>query len=164
MRVRELKRQLVRYAALPARAARFALSEPSSALLAARMAAWVVVLSLLVRLLPLPRALSLVEPRRSRLYARRASRDGRDDVQERLARILDSLLAADLWVFTPTCWKRAPVLRRYLALSGIETRILFGLRRDGREATAGHAWLEADGVPLLESTPPDYKVTYSYPG
>ena len=39
-----------------------------------------------------------------------------------------------------------------------------GLRRDGGDAPAGHAWLEADGMPLLERTPPDYKVTYSYPG
>ena len=165
MRVRELNGLLAKYAALPARAARLALAEPSAALLAARMAAWVVALSLLVRLMPLPRALRLVAPRRARRMAPRASGEGRDEgrVEERLARVLDSVLAADLWVFTPTCWKRAPVLHRYLALSGIETRILFGLRRDGDAAHAGHAWLEADGVPLLERTPPDYKITYSYP-
>ena len=86
-------------------------------------------------------------------------------VQERLARLLDSVLAANFWVFTPTCWKRAPVLHRYLALSGIETRVLFGVRRDGvvGDALSGHAWLEAGGEPLLEKTPPDYKVTYSFP-
>jgi hypothetical protein len=88
------------------------------------------------------------------------------EVQLRLARLLDSVLAADFWVFTPTCWKRAPVLHRYLALSGIETRVLFGVRREGGgggDALSGHAWLEAGGRPLLEPTPPDYKVTYSFP-
>src|SRR5918912_952739 len=84
-------------------------------------------------------------------------------VQARLARLLDSVLAADLWVFTPTCWKRAPVLHRYLALSGIPTRVLFGVRREGADALSGHAWLEAGGEPILEKTPPDYKVTYSFP-
>jgi len=84
-------------------------------------------------------------------------------IQTRLARLLDSVLAADFWVFTPTCWKRAPVLHRYLALRGIDTRVLFGVRRDGSDALSGHAWLEAGGVPILEKTTPDYKVTYSFP-
>ena len=147
------------YAALPSRAARLLLREPGAALLAARMGAWVVALSLLVRLMPLPRAMALVAPRRA---ARDAPRDAAH-VQARLARLLDSLLAADFWVFTPTCWKRAPVLHRYLALQGIPTRVLFGVRREGSDSLTGHAWLEAHGRPILEKTPPDYKVTYSFP-
>lgn len=126
------------------------------------MGAWVVALSLLVRLMPLPRVLRLVAPRR-RQRAAQAAPDDAAQIEARLARLLDSVLAADFWVFTPTCWKRAPVLHRYLSLSGIETRILFGVRRDGRDALDGHAWLEAGGRPLLESTPPDYKITYSFP-
>ncbi|MBV9925061.1 MAG: lasso peptide biosynthesis B2 protein [Acidobacteria bacterium] len=147
------------FAALPLRAARLFAREPGSTLLLARMGAWVVALSLLVKLMPLPRAMALVAPRR-------APRDTPHDaahVQARLARLLDSLLALDFWVFTPTCWKRAPVLHRYLALEGIPTRVLFGVRREGTDALAGHAWLEAHGRPILEKTPPDYKVTYSFP-
>jgi hypothetical protein len=151
--------RLKAYAALPARAARLVLCEPGSALLAARMAAWVAALSLLVKLMPLPRAMALVVPRRA---ARRTPPDA-EAVQARLARLLDSVLAADFWVFTPTCWKRAPVLHRYLALRGIPTRVLFGVRREGPDALSGHAWLEAGGEPILEKTPPDYKVTYSFP-
>ncbi|MDT5158063.1 MAG: Transglutaminase-like superfamily [Acidobacteriota bacterium] len=151
-------RQLFKYASLPARAARLALGDPASALLAVRMATWVVVLSLLVRVMPLPRALGLVAPKG---LGRRSDDAAR--VQARIARLLDSLLAADFWVFTPICWKRASVLHRYLALRGIETRILFGVRREGDDALSGHAWLETEGQPLLETTPPDYKVTYSFP-
>jgi hypothetical protein len=154
----ELARQLLRYAGMPARAARLTLGEPGSALLAVRMGAWVVALSLLIKLMPLPRVLGLVAPR-----PRRRRPDDAALVEARLARLLDSVLAADFWVFTPTCWKRAPVLHRYLALSGIETRILFGVRREGEETLNGHAWLEACGKPLLEKTPPDYKITYSFP-
>jgi len=102
-----------------------------------------------------------------RLVAHRTTRlrEGADagEVEARLARLLDSVLAADFWVFTPTCWKRAPVLHRYLALCGIETRIRFGVRREGEDTLSGHAWLEACGEPILEKTPPDYKVTYSFP-
>ena len=156
----ETTSRLSNYAALPRRAARLVLSEPGSALLALRMGAWVVAVSLLMRLVPLPRAMHLVAPRRTGRPPGDAAR-----VQTRLASLLDSVLAADFWVFTPTCWKRAPVLHRYLALSGIETRVRFGVRRDGgvSDALSGHAWLEADGEPLLEKTPPDYKVTYSFP-
>ena len=151
--------RLKAYAALPSRAARLAVCEPGSALLAARMGAWVVALSLLVKLMPLPRAMALVAPRR----ARREPTPDTARVQARLARLLDSVLAADFWVFTPTCWKRAPVLHRYLALSGIDTRVLFGVRREGVDTLSGHAWLEAGGQPILEKTPPDYQVTYSFP-
>jgi hypothetical protein len=151
--------RLKAYATLPTRAARLVLCEPRSALLAARMCAWIVVLSLLVKVVPLPRALALLAPRR----ARRDTPADAAQVQARLARLLDSVLAADLWVFTPTCWKRAPVLHRYLALEGIPTRVLFGVRREGSDSLSGHAWLEAGGEPILEKSPPDYKVTYSFP-
>jgi transglutaminase superfamily protein len=151
--------RLKAYAALPSRAARLLLFEPGSALLAVRMGAWVVALSLLIKLMSLPRAIAFVAPRRtSRVEPADAAL-----VQARLARLLDSVLAADFWVFTPTCWKRAPVLHRYLALRGIQTRVLFGVRRDGSDVLSGHAWLEAGGEPILEKTPPDYKVTYSFP-
>jgi hypothetical protein len=158
LRMSELARQLFRYAGLPARAARLTLGDPASAFLAARMAVWVLTLSLLIRLMPLPRVLKLVAPKRAGKASGDAAR-----TQARLARLLDSVLAADFWVFTPTCWKRAPVLHRYLALRGIETRILFGVRRDGEDALKGHAWLEVGGEPLLETTPPNYKITYSFP-
>ena len=154
----ELAQKLLRYARLPARAARLTLGEPGSALLALRMACWVAALSLFVKLMPLPRALKLVAPRA--LGAR--PRD-QAEVQERLARLLDSVLAADFLFLTPTCWKRAPVLHRYLALKGIETRVIFGVRREGEDVLSGHAWLEAGGEPLLETTTPDYTVTFSFP-
>ncbi|HEX7317808.1 MAG TPA: lasso peptide biosynthesis B2 protein [Pyrinomonadaceae bacterium] len=151
--------RLKTFAALPTRAARLVVSEPGSALLAARMGAWVAALTLLLKFVPLPRAMSLLAPRpRARVAPTDAAL-----VQDRLARLLDSVLAADFWVFTPTCWKRAPVLHRYLALRGIPTRVLFGVRREGSDVLSGHAWLEAGGRPILEKTPPEYKVTYSFP-
>ena len=152
------RQSLASIKALASRVARFVVREPGSAFLALRMSAWVAALSLFVKFMPLPRALRFVAPAR----LRPAPRDV-EEAQDRLARVLDSVLATDFWVFTPTCWKRAPVLHRYLALRGIETRIVFGVRREGDDALSGHAWLEREGRPLLEADAPDYRVTYSFP-
>jgi hypothetical protein len=151
--------KLLTRARLAKRAVRFVVREPQSALTALRMAVWVAALSLFVKWMPLPRALALIAPR----TRRSSSPADASSVQLKLAQLLDSVLAADFWIFTPTCWKRAPVLHRFLALRGIETRVVFGVRREGEETLSGHAWLEAGGEPLLENTPPKYLVTYSFP-
>ncbi|HEX8635006.1 MAG TPA: lasso peptide biosynthesis B2 protein [Pyrinomonadaceae bacterium] len=133
--------------------------KPGEAFLLLRMAAWVAALSFLMKLLPLPRVLSLIADtgrKRKPLHPRMT--------QQRLAQLVDALLGMNVLCFTPTCWKRAPVLHRYLALYGIETRIIFGVRKEKETLLlAGHAWLEADGRPLLEASPPQYTTTYSFP-
>lgn len=140
------------------RAVHFIGHRPGEAFLLVRMAAWVALLSILIKLLPLPRVLSLISdttgdrrPRNSRM------------TQQRLAQLVDALLGMNVLCFTPTCWKRAPVLHRYLALQGTKTRIVFGVRKEKESLLEGHAWLEADGRPLLEASPPRYTPTYSFP-
>ncbi|HJP94419.1 MAG TPA: lasso peptide biosynthesis B2 protein [Pyrinomonadaceae bacterium] len=130
------------------------LSRPSEAWLLCRMALWVVVLSVTARCYSLPRALQIV--------ARTKNRKGVTS-QNDLARAIDLLLSADVFIFRPICWKRAAVLHRYLSLNGIATRIIFGVRNETDGKVSGHAWLEANGLPILERTPPEYVVTYSFP-
>ncbi|HZH29309.1 MAG TPA: lasso peptide biosynthesis B2 protein [Pyrinomonadaceae bacterium] len=137
---------------------RFIGRRPGEALLLVRMAAWVALLSFLIKLLPLPRVLSLVAGTSHERKARSSRM-----TEQRLGLLVDALLGLNVLCFTPTCWKRAPVLHRYLALQGIRTRIIFGVRKENDAALAGHAWLEADGRPLLEATPPRYTRTYSFP-
>ena len=55
------------------------------------------------------------------------------------------------------------MLYRYLALDGVRTRIVFGVSKRGDGLLDGHAWLEADGRPLLEAKNPEFTVTYSFP-
>ena len=133
-------------------------SRPGEALLLCRMAWWVTVLSVSARWFSLPRALAIVAG--SKTSATPA--DG-PAVQERLARTIDLLLSADVLHFKPICWKRAAVLHRYLSHNGITTRIVFGVRDDSNGKVDGHAWLEAAGEPILESSPPEYVVTYRFP-
>ena len=136
------------------RGTRKLVTRPGEAWLLARMAWWIVVLSATARCYSLPRALQIVagNPKRSRAALNR----------EELARAIDLLLSADFLMFKPVCWKRAAVLHRYLSRNGIPTRIIFGVRNESGEVD-GHAWLEADGQPILETTTPNYVVTYSFP-
>jgi hypothetical protein len=119
------------------------------------MAWWVVVLSVAARRYPLPRALEIVAGRR---VDRSTSID-----PTTLARAIDLLLSTDVWIFKPICWKRAAVLHRYLSRNGTKTRIIFGVRNDAAGKVAGHAWLESNGQPILETTPPEYVATYTFP-
>lgn len=143
---------------LIARAGRKTFVDPGESLLILRMAGWVLFLSIAVKIQPLPRALSLVAARKQG-----ASSGNDEQTGNNLARAIDLLLATDLMVFKPICWKRAAILHRYLALNGITSRIVFGVRKGSDGKVDGHAWLEADGKPLLESNPPDYNVTYVFP-
>ena len=141
-----------------ARGGRKLVLNPSETFLIVRMAVWVSILSLLVKLRPLPRALEIVAAK-----SKGSTQEPSKETIERLARAMDLLLRADLLVFKPICWKRAAVLHRYLALNGIRSRIVFGVRKGPKGEVDGHAWLEADGQPILEDTAPNYKVTYAFP-
>jgi len=143
---------------LTRRAARKFLARPDEALLLFRMAWWVGVLSVAARCYSLPRALAIVAGGETK-QARSADRA----VPQHLARAIDQVLSADVFIFKPICWKRAAVLRRYLARHGISTRIIFGVRNEANGKVAGHAWLEAEDGPILENSPPEYVVTYRFP-
>lgn len=130
-----------------------------TALLVLRMAAWVAVLSFLFRFISIPRTMRYLTPRKRH----RIVPDDPGALQDRMARVIDALLRLNRFPFSQTCWKRAAVLYRFLALHGIDSRILFGVRKDGDGQLEGHAWLERGGIPILEHSIPDYKITYSFP-
>jgi|SRR5688572_3045916 len=132
--------------------------DPAESILILRMASWVAILSLLVKLQPLPRALRLVS-----VGVLPDSKHAPAETEKRLGHAIDLLLGTNLLVFKPICWKRAAILHRYLALHGIATRIVFGMRKTPEGAVDGHAWLETGGKPILETTIPNYKVTYAFP-
>ena len=130
---------------------------PGRAWLMARMATWVMVLSALVNFCSLPRALRVVST------GTRTKRKEKAADRVELSTAIDAVLGADFFVFKPNCWKRATVLHRYLALRGVATKIVFGLRKEADGELKGHAWLEAEGQPILESAAPAYKTTYIFP-
>src|ERR1051326_1313681 len=123
---------------LPAKIVRLLSRDPRGFLMLSRMAFWVVALSVLVKVLPLPTTFRLITPR-----IKGPTPDGSQAIQDKLAGLIDRLLALDLFVFTPTCRKRAAILHRYLALHGIPNRVIFGVRNDREKLLEGHAWLES---------------------
>ncbi|HEX2832692.1 MAG TPA: lasso peptide biosynthesis B2 protein [Thermoanaerobaculia bacterium] len=149
------REQLRRLRMNVAAAFRLLVRDPRSLLLTARMSLWIAVISIVARLLPLPAMFRLAETRR------RWSPPARLPAEE-IARRIDRLFHAGL-VKDGSCWKRAAVLRRYLLLSGIETEVVFGVRREDEDRLVGHAWLERDGLPFLEREEPRYTVTFRYP-
>lgn len=158
----------VRATSFAMRATRKFVSQPGEALLLCRMAWWVSVLSISARCYSLPRALTLVAGSKTKqtLAGDKAAQQRLAQqrlAQQHLARAIDLLLSVDFFLFKPICWKRAAVLHRYLSRNGIATRIIFGVRHDADGKVAGHAWLEAEGEPILESAPPEYVVTYRFP-
>ena len=76
---------------------------------------------------------------------------------------MDAVLGMNFFVFKPNCWKRATILHRFLAQRGLDTTIAFGLRKELNGELKGHAWLEFEGRPILETVPPAYTVTYTFP-
>lgn len=140
------------------RGSRKLVRNPDESVLILRMAVWVSILSILVKFASLPRALQVVSVKPSK-----SRQDLSADTEKRLAQAVDLLLGANLLIFKPICWKRAAILHRYLALNGIATRIMFGMRKGPEGKVDGHAWLEIAGNPVLEPTVPNYKVTYAFP-
>jgi Transglutaminase-like superfamily len=133
--------------------------EPREAILSVRMALWVVLVSVVARVAPLPEAQRIASVR----LRPRGGAD-RDQTAAHLARTLDTLLGLDVFVLRRSCWKRAMVLHRFLALNGIESRINFGVQKHAPgEPLRGHAWLERDGRAFLEDAPGTYVVTFSLP-
>ena len=146
-----------RVANLISRAGRKFVSRPGEAFLLCRMAWWVAVVSVTARCYSLPRALQIVAGNQN------GKRFLQPTNQEDLARAIDLILSANVLMFKSSCWKRAAVLHRYLSRNGTPTRIMFGVRNEADGKVAGHAWLEENGRPILETVPPEYVVTYSFP-
>lgn len=133
--------------------------KPASAILLFRMSSWIFAVTVLLRFLSLPRVMQIV---RAEFRAPLESSTS-ETVQRQLGQQIDMLLGQQFLSLTTTCWKRAIVLYRFLGLAGIESRVIFGVRKRADGSLEGHAWLERDGLPILETTPPAYSVTFSFP-
>jgi hypothetical protein len=132
--------------------------KPRESALRVRMALWVVLVSGLARVTSLPRLQKIAS---FRVGSR--SVEDRAETPARLAAAIDGLLSIDLFVFRRSCWKRALVLHRFLALNGIESRINFGVQKESSGTLKGHAWLEHGGRPMLEHDAGAYVLTFSLP-
>jgi Transglutaminase-like superfamily len=140
------------------RTARKIVVEPRQAVLRARMAFWVALISVVARATSLPRAQRIAS-----FGLRSRSADRASVTPEELGAAIDSVLGIDLFVFRRSCWKRAMVLQRFLSLNGTESRLYFGVQKTTDGTVSGHAWLESEGRKLLERDTGTYIVTFALP-
>jgi hypothetical protein len=145
------------------RAAKTIVVNPREAFLQARIALWVVAISLLARLTSLTRVQKIVAFRARSTTLELSRAEDRSQATAQLGRAIDRVLGIDLLVFQRSCWKRAMVLHRFLALNGIESRINFGVQKGTTGSVSGHAWLEHEGRLLLEDDAASYTVTFTLP-
>ena len=129
---------------LPARIAGAALRDPGRVWLMSRMAAAYIAVSVLARLLPLPRAFAHLSPRLR-------SQAGDQRRTDAIVNALDTLLTAGIPFIHPQCWRRAAVLHRFLRLEGMDTVIVLGVRMEGPRTVEAHAWIERSGQPFAEA-------------
>src|SRR5262245_55891287 len=95
-------------------------NDPHDALVSVRMALRLTLISLLARLTSLSNVQKVASFR-----IRHTSTVGSAETANQLGKTIDNLLGLDLFVFRRSCWKRALVLHRFLALKGIESQINF---------------------------------------
>jgi hypothetical protein len=142
---------------LPARIAGALFRDPVRVLLMSRMALAYASVSVLARLLPLPKAFALISPR----LARDEGPEGRAGA---VVNAVDTLLTARIPLIHPQCWRRAAVLHRFLRHEGLDTRIIFGVRMDGARTVEAHAWLEREGQPFAEAgATASYQRVFEFP-
>jgi Transglutaminase-like superfamily len=144
-------------------AARTIVVNPREAALQARMAFWVAAISLLARFASLTRLQEIVAFSVRSTTAKSKFVEDRSETTARLGRAIDRVLGIDVFVFQRSCWKRAMVLHRFLALNGIANHINFGVQKGSVGKVSGHAWLEHEGRPLLENDAASYTVTFTLP-
>lgn len=114
-----------------------------------------VLLPVLLRVLPLDRAVSLVTPR-----VVLPAGDAR--VLVAIERITD-LLTRRLPGLRTACMKRA--LMRYVLLRrrGYDASFVIGVRPGGAEGFEAHAWVTLDGAPIMERDAVDYRSSFVWP-
>ena len=113
-----------------------------SAWLVARMAAWVMVLRVLVRVLALPRVVRLAEP--SSLTSSPHERDVR-----RIVALAQTVTSRATRRPETMCLVRSLVAYRYLARAGVQPELHVGFERSVG-GLRGHAWVMVNGAPVTD--------------
>jgi hypothetical protein len=115
---------------------------PGDAWLVARMTAWAIALRVLKRVVPLARLTRA-------MWRDSSSRKSPHGVEEIVALVRRACRLARLRRQT-NCLERSLIGYRYLAAANASPRLVTGVRRVGQEVH-GHAWVEVDGQPVLET-------------
>ncbi len=118
-----------------------------------RVGFWLAAVSILLRLIPLPRLLRLLTPARA---------NGRKWPREKLVNFCSFWLGREAAFFSRSCLKRSLVLYRYLNLQAEPARFLIGVRQEDQKL-CGHAWILIQGKKIFPDEDLSYRIIYAYP-
>jgi hypothetical protein len=113
-------------------------SSPRDVWLLTRMAGWALVVPFLKFMLPLPRLVRLMTPRRRRPEA---------GAQARVERLTSLLYGTGAFRLSDNCLERSLVTFRYLAATDAAPTLVAGMRGEGN-GYLGHAWVTVEGAPV----------------
>jgi hypothetical protein len=108
-----------------------------------RAVGWRLALPVLKHVVPLPTLVHLMCP-----APRRTPRTRLESVSFLLAH-------GGRIAFSTNCLDRSLALYRFLTEAGARPRLVMGVTA-GAAAVSGHAWIEVDGLPLADTTTPNY--------
>jgi len=118
-----------------------------------RIGLWILLVTILLRLAPLPRMMKILSP--SKISRRRFPR-------HKLVNFSSFWLGRGRAFLQRSCLKRSLVLYRYLNLQGEPARFCIGVRKEDGELR-GHSWIMLHGQPLFPEDDLDYKLIFQYP-
>jgi hypothetical protein len=114
------------------------LRSPRDFSLLVRMAGWATVVPVLKFVLPLPRLVRLVTPRRRR---------ARVEARRQVVRLTSLLYGTGAFRLSDNCLERSLVTFRYLAAADAAPTLVVGVRGEDK-GYLGHAWVTVDGAPV----------------
>ena len=126
---------------------------PSELWVFAKIGVWILIVTLLLRLVSIPRMMALLSPHPN-------SRKGLP--RTKLVNFCSFWLGRETAFLQRSCLKRSLVLFRYLNMQGEAARFFIGVRKEDGELK-GHSWIMLDGKPLFPEDDLNYKLIFSYP-
>jgi len=125
-----------------------------------RIAVWIAALPVLIRVMSLPRLMSLLTPRTPvRPFDPEMLVHG-----HRINSYVISILRRNPENMGKMCLRRSLILYRFLRICGIPASFHLGVIKD-KEKLDGHSWIEINSEHYFDSRPDrEYHQTFSYPG
>lgn len=118
-----------------------------------RIGFWLALVSILLRLIPLPSILKLLTPKKP---------SKKKWQKDKLVNFISLWLGQDRAFFRRSCLKRSLVLYRYLNLQKEPARFFIGIKKED-DKILGHAWIMLGEQKLFPDENINYKIIYTYP-
>ena len=127
---------------------------PSEFWLFLRIGAWILLITILLRLASLQNLMRIITP---------SSPAPKKYPRDKIVNFISFWLGREKLFLQRGCLKRSLVLYRYLRLQSEPVCFCLGIRKENEELR-GHAWLTLDRQPVLPEDDLNYRLIFTYPG